>query len=187
MDSKLDKALCEKYPKIFRNRHASPQKTVMCFGFECGDGWYTIINNLCHAIQSRIDGTRRSRCSALRYNRALKQATKLNDISPLVKYFSGDRKVSDWAIKSAEDDLTKKTYRRVPEACPQVVAAQIKEKFGGLRFYYEGGDDYVYGLVTFAEIMSESTCEVCGDAGKSRGGPWVETLCNKHAKAKSGQ
>lgn len=184
MDSKLDKALCEKYPKIFCNRHSSPQETLMCFGFECGDGWYTILNNLCRAIQRRVDSSRRSRCAALKYNRALKRAISLNDASPLVKYFCGDKPVSDWDIKSAKEQLRKETYRVVNDACPQVVAVQVKEKFGGLRFYYQGGDDYVYGLVTFAEMMSESTCEVCGDAGKSRGGPWVVTACDKHAKDK---
>ncbi len=181
MDSKLDKALCEKYPKIFCNRHSSLQETLMCFGFECGDGWYTILNRLCTAIQSHINSSRRSRCAALKYNRALKQAITLNDTSPLVKYFSAGVKVGKSTIKMAEDDLKKKIYRAVPDSCPQVVAVQVKEKFGGLRFYYDGGDQYVYGLVSFAEIMSESTCEVCGDAGKSRGGPWVVTLCDKHA------
>ncbi len=66
---------------------------------------------------------------------------------------------------------------------PQVVATQIKEKFAGLRFYYDGGDDYICGLVTMAELMSEQTCEVCGDKGKiyTRRG-WHVTLCEKHAK-----
>lgn len=31
---------------------------------------------------------------------------------------------------------------------------QIKEKFGGLRFYYSGGDDMIEGMVRVAEIFS---------------------------------
>ena len=63
---------------------------------------------------------------------------------------------------------------------PQVVAAQIKEKFGGLRFYYDGGDDKVSGMVTMAESWADSTCEVCGVPGTRRDGGWIRTLCDKH-------
>ena len=69
-----------------------------------------------------------------------------------------------------------------PENCDQVVAAQVKEKLGGLRFYHRGGfgDDYINGLVTMAEAMSEVTCEVCGDRGTLRTGGWMKTLCDHH-------
>ena len=69
----------------------------------------------------------------------------------------------------------------VPDSCPQVVAAQVKEKFGGLRFYYDGGDGYVSGVVNFAEALSERTCEVCGNPGVARGPGWVSTRCDAHA------
>lgn len=58
--------------------------------------------------------------------------------------------------------------------------SQIKEKFGGLRFYYDGGDQYIAGLVQMAEIWASKTCETCGDPGKSRRGGWIKTLCDKH-------
>lgn len=61
-----------------------------------------------------------------------------------------------------------------------VIVRQIKEKFGGLRFYYDGGDDYVSGLVTMAERWAAHTCEECGEAGRHRSGGWVRTLCDKH-------
>ena len=62
----------------------------------------------------------------------------------------------------------------------QVVVAQIKEKFGGLRFYYDGGDDRVYGMVRMAESWAAHTCETCGAPGKSRDGVWIKTLCDHH-------
>ena len=61
----------------------------------------------------------------------------------------------------------------------QVVAVQIKEKFGELRFYYTGGDQYVAGLVAMAEAMSTVTCENCGHPGESRRPGWVATLCDE--------
>jgi len=66
------------------------------------------------------------------------------------------------------------------EVVPQVVVQQVKEKFGSLRFYYSGGDDYIRGLVSMAESMSEVTCETCGKPGTSTGGRWIRTLCVEH-------
>lgn len=62
----------------------------------------------------------------------------------------------------------------------QVVVAQIKEKFGGLRFYYDGGDDRVYGMVRMAEAWASHSCETCGAPGTSRSGGWIKTLCDQH-------
>ena len=55
MTEELDKKLVEKYPKIFRDRHADMRTTAMCWGIETGSGWYFIIDNLCNTIQSYID------------------------------------------------------------------------------------------------------------------------------------
>ena len=61
-----------------------------------------------------------------------------------------------------------------------VQVRQVKEKFGGLRFYYDGGDDYVDGLVRMAEAWADKTCEVCGKPGKRRNTGWVRNLCDEH-------
>ena len=63
---------------------------------------------------------------------------------------------------------------------PQVVVEQIKEKFGGLRFYYQGGDEYIHGMVTMAESWADVACEECGSIGTRRSGGWIRTLCDKH-------
>jgi hypothetical protein len=54
---------------------------------------------------------------------------------------------------------------------------QIKEKFGGIRIYYTGGDDYVRGVVSLADEMSYKICEVCGQKGNPNKGGWISTLC----------
>ncbi len=74
----------------------------------------------------------------------------------------------DWRNKTKEGSVT------------QVVVEQIKEKFGGLRFYYQGGDDYIDGLVSMAESWALRTCETCGNLGSRRSGGWVRTLCDEH-------
>jgi hypothetical protein len=68
----------------------------------------------------------------------------------------------------------------IPVSITQVTVAQIKEKFGGLRFYYDGGDDYIRGLVSMAESWAEKSCETCGAPGTSGGKGWIKTLCPTH-------
>ena len=63
----------------------------------------------------------------------------------------------------------------------KVVIAQIKEKFGGLRYYADGDvDEQMDGMIDFAESLSYTICEECGAPGKLRSGGWVRTLCDKH-------
>jgi len=60
----------------------------------------------------------------------------------------------------------------------QVVCTQMKEKFGGLRFYTNGHDDIVEGMITMAEYMCDQVCEDCGskeDLGVTSG--WIRNLC----------
>jgi len=59
----------------------------------------------------------------------------------------------------------------------QVIATQVKEKFGGLRFYYNGGNDIIEGLVWMAETLSNRTCEECGNPGTQYKTGWIRTLC----------
>ena len=71
-------------------------------------------------------------------------------------------------------------WRIVNQKVEQVTAEQIKEKFGTLRFYYEGGDDRIDGMVELAESMSGGICENCGCMNEAVGRTqkaWIQTLC----------
>lgn len=107
------KDLIEKYPKIFKtdNQYTSFAQ----FGFECGDGWYNILDTLCNHIQTHIDNS-------------LKLGITIE----------------------------------------QVQISQVKEKFGGLRFYYDGGDKIIQNYVNFTEQLSEQICELSGEPGTIR-------------------
>lgn len=135
MREELDEALCAKYPKIFANRHGDMKETLMCWGFEHGDGWYQILDSLCANIQSHID----------------------------------------W-----QNENFAKGYPHYEKPVPQVVAVQVKEKFGGLRFYYEGGDDVIDGMVRMAESWAINSCEECGIPGTQNSRGWIKTLCETH-------
>jgi len=67
----------------------------------------------------------------------------------------------------------------------QVRVLQVKEKFGGLRFYVSGADDFVDGLVRMTESLSYKTCESCGARGTSRKSGWIKVLCDGCASARS--
>lgn len=84
--------------------------------FECGDGWFQLIWDLCEAIE--------------------------------------------------------------PLAPAAFAAVQVKEKFGGLRFYAGAVSKEVYKLIDGAEEKSFTICEQCGETGKVRYGGWVRTLCD---------
>lgn len=127
MREELDQRLCERYPRIFSQRWGDMTETAMCWGFECGDGWYEILDALCCSIQSYINSNPHHNVS-------------------------------------------------------QVVATQVKEKFGTLRFYVDGGNDYTDGMIRMAEVLSERTCEQCGASGKMRGAGWLYVACDQHTR-----
>lgn len=116
-------ALLKNFPKIFPH---SPESIETSWCFECGDGWYELLNKLCEDLQEVID----------------------------------------------------------TQNIPQVVASQVKEKFGTLRFYHRGGNGKTKVLIETAEDMAEATCEVCGEPARLRQkkGSWIQTLCDKHAQ-----
>ena len=118
MKKELDDKLFEKYPKILNRR------TILEGCITCGDGWYMLIDTLCHALQ-----------------------------------FNTDRNNHDGKY-------------------PQIVALQIKEKFGGLRFYIGGATEHQSGEISFAESMSYHICEKCGSTDDvQQVGSWIKSLC----------
>ncbi len=158
MNEQLDKQLCEKYPKIFRDRHKSMTETCMYWGFEHGDGWYDILEHLCESL-----------------TRTYSTSIELDDEDGL-------------RLGLEKCTYTKKYHFDVK--APQVIADQVKQKFGTLRFYYHIEYDpklvelkntgkypriekimdryaaYYQGMVHMAEIMSSRTCELTGKKGE---------------------
>lgn len=63
----------------------------------------------------------------------------------------------------------------------EIQILQIKEKYGGLRFYTGGLIDGGHDIIYTYEEQSYEICEVCGKPGKIRDGRWIQTLCNEHA------
>jgi hypothetical protein len=69
-------------------------------------------------------------------------------------------------------------YDRLPE---DAHVLQVKEKWGGLRFYVDGTKELL-DFIDEMEARSLEICEVCGQPGRPREGGWVRTLCDEHAR-----
>jgi hypothetical protein len=141
MNSELQNQLYEKYPQLFVNKNKTPMQSPMCFGIECGEGWYDILSSLCWMINQHEENI------AERIRIRNKVGTQ-NDKEDL-DYFP-------------------------------VKFDQIKEKYGGLRVYFSGGDEYIEGLVSMAEAMSYKICDICGNKGEPNKGGWISTRCEAH-------
>jgi len=161
MKRELDEALCAEYPLIFKDRNANMRTTAMCWGFECGDGWYNILDTLCYLLSSeymqakdRYDYRKEAGVGGILYG------TK--------------------TVTQEDIDEAKKVMDEAAEKVP--VAVQVKEKFGGLRFYVGRATEEHYNYIRFAESMSYKTCEVCGSPGELYTDGWHTVLCDTHAK-----
>lgn len=97
----------------------------------------------------------------------------------------------DWALDDMKDCVGRGWWPIVEvlyDLCDKqnVAVTQVKEKFGGLRFYTEGCSDETLAVIAAMEALSLKMCENCGRAAKpstGREGYWVRTwcsICKKH-------
>jgi len=139
------------------------------------------LNQLMGNIQHHIDWKEKQRKWAMEYNEMAAQAKAGN--FDLFEASMKDRPNDEYKEKRLAE-IVAGDFRSVPESIAQVTLDQVKEKFGTLRFYYSGGDDYISGLVSMAESMTGVTCEECGNPGESRGGGWIHVYCEPCEEAR---
>ena len=74
--------------------------------------------------------------------------------------------------------LVEKLVQDIVAIDTTICISQIKEKYGGLRFYINGSNDEVFNLIDKAEHESYKICEECGTKeGVTTEGGWILTLC----------
>ena len=77
-------------------------------------------------------------------------------------------------------ELVGEIYDKLP---PDAHILQIKEKFGGLRFYVDSNTELL-DFIDDMEAKSLTICEKCGKPGKPRRGGWIITLCDECHKSR---
>lgn len=159
MNSDLQEKLFQNFPEIFGQKDLSPKETAMCWGISCGDGWYAIIESLCEMIQNEVDQPHKN---IERYEKYLEDELSKEDCS-----------------KEYVSNLKQTIMKEKSKIIPQVQFVQVKEKFGSLRVYTNNVEnDNIYAYISFAETLSEKTCEVCGKYGKPSSGGWIKVTCD---------
>jgi hypothetical protein len=209
MNQKLKNKLAEKYP--FLRKLENGKESYDCFGIECGNGWYDLLDRTCSLIEWRIKNPEydKEKFFLLKtwYNKTfwnwifyplgnflfLRGVPRMYDINhpDAAKFQAKSQRYWKWS--------------NVFEAYPRHVAPksplnfqvlQIKEKFAGLRFYYSAyyehrkffgliksykQDEYIHGVISYAENLSYHICEACGSNQKvtiNKTG-WRKAYCSK--------
>ena len=101
MNQELTKKLFDNYPSLFIDKDKPPTQSLLCFGFECGDGWYPIIDALCSVITRH----------ATRYNMDIKAVQVKEKFAELRFYInSGDDII--WHLIDFATEMSTRTCMR---------------------------------------------------------------------------
>jgi hypothetical protein len=148
----LEKKLYEKYPSLFRDKDAPMNVTCMCWGIDCDNGWYDILDELCSELM-KLKG------SELIHFSQIKQK-----YGTLRVYVDID---SFYNSPLYNNKFTKYIYNVYLFLMEQRLIERNNILF-----------DEVNKLIDIAEQKSAITCECCGKEGAvSSFGYWVQTLC----------
>lgn len=176
MKKELEQQLYKMYPLLFSEKDLGMAHTCLFYGIECGDGWFPLIKSLCHAIQSHLNSQKDRIKWNTDWNNMLLAAQIHNDFSLFEEYY---KRYTSERREHQRAHIMALLPRSVEKETLQVIVQQVKQKFGTLRFYYNGGDDYISGLVSMAEIYSAKVCEQCSSPAILNKSGWIRALCNK--------
>ena len=168
MKEKLEKLFFEKYPEFFQGHKLPPTKSLMCFGCECDDGWYNIIDNLCGYIKSLVN----------------------KDHTLYVKDEFFNRERTNWEGNIVHIPAPEVIFTQVKEKYATLrvyfYTKAMQQDFPGrdrlnlelLEKYYWQIDQKIQNAIDFAEYISSKTCEITGLPGSlHHRGFWYKTLC----------
>lgn len=174
MKPELEHKLIEKYPDLFKNRNKSPKESLMCFGCEHGDGWFTILKNLCGYIEnikeSRTLGLKLRDEFKTEENHGFMEFGCPNIIFDQIKEKYGTLRVY-WHFDEIENYEEIKSKLSNPEDLDKTLS----------RY-----SDRIENAIEFGEYLSSITCEITGKPGKLYTEGWCVTLCPEEALKKFG-
>jgi hypothetical protein len=158
------------FPLLYKDSQESPRKSCLYWGICTGDGWFEILWELSKALEEEIVHAKKGgylcECG---HNLAAHSYSN----SPC----------------GASHEYREKLF-----LCPckgftvgEPRAAEVKQKFGKLRFYGHSFSERMHGLVKSAERVANKTCEKCGQAGELRPKGWLKTLCDACVQVEANQ
>jgi hypothetical protein len=100
MSPELEQKLTEKYPSIFADRDRPPTESLMCFGCECGDGWFDLLDALCFRL-TQLDSDKELR------------AMQVKEKFGTLRFYTGPASDAAYELISFAEDMSARTC----EAC----------------------------------------------------------------------
>jgi hypothetical protein len=85
-------------------------------------------------------------------------------------------------LLQASIELEKQIQTYPKDERENIVALQVKEKYGTLRFYVSYYTEDLDEIIQRVEQQSACTCETCGAPGKLHGTVWLYTACDEHTR-----
>jgi hypothetical protein len=171
--------IVKKYPLLFKHSKSSMEPFAL-FGFECGIGWYHIIDKACATLYTTYKNAN----------------WRLEYVEHDLKDFKGYvKRIQSFQPDTTEEELLAKLQKSKTELTQELEEAknnlplvvQVKEKFATLRFYIDNGNEVSQRIADYAEHMSSVTCEECGNVGLHYTIGWHKTLCPEHAIKRYGE
>lgn len=105
------------------------------------------------------------------------------------RHHQDQRQALPWGFECGDGwyDLIHGLCQSIMTHCEQTgdrvpVAEQVKEKYGGLRFYVDDASPAVQKIIDHYERFSYGICEVCGEPGTLRDEGWLTVRCGLHYK-----
>jgi len=197
--------LIERYPSLFPKDEQGNPIQPSC-GIWCPVGWENLVDDLCKALSSYccMQKVYKEKYKAVRiakqwfykkiftkvfnpiYNKfdPYKKQTILSTAAQRAKFEEKNKfKMGIWNFLYKVRKIFYPYYKWDITPVSPVTIDQIKEKFGELRFYYDGGDTKVVGMVSFAEFLSATICQNTGNRGSlCKRGSWYSTLSPEEAE-----
>jgi hypothetical protein len=104
---------------------------------------------------------------------------KINETEEFKPWSGYTREEAQTMVGAGWRGLVDECYDLLTEDC---YVADVKEKWGELRFYYYGGSNELFDKIEAICDRSNRVCEICGEPGKLKIKElgWIKTLCDKH-------
>jgi hypothetical protein len=197
-----------KFPLLYRDVGGDIRQTSMVFGFDVGDGWTKLIEDLSDKLEPKIKKIKEDiekspnlKCENCGHSKSWHWWFVL--VGYLRKWFyilihwlpsipknyqiekSKLKRLGAYGFKFKWTRILQKPHKnilctgfRVPHPC----ASQVKEKLGGMRFYLTYYNEELESIISEAQKKSYTICECCGAEGKLTYDGWCKTLCDKCSK-----